>query len=70
VTPTRMRLRRPPALEVVFEFEELPTLRVVAGSRDDEARLLAWVAQPAVQARLRDAVLDGFDRIREWSEAA
>jgi hypothetical protein len=58
--------RTPPRLEIVVELEELPRLRLVADTFEDEQRLRGWLAHGATRNRLRDAVLDAL----ELSEAA
>jgi len=62
--------RQPPVLTVVFSLEEEPRLHVLASTHEDELRLLRWAAGIATQARLREAVLEGLERVRELGEAA
>ena len=57
------RGRRPPEVHVVLGLEELPVVRVIAGSLEDEIRLRRWLANAVARRRLLDAVLDGLDEI-------
>jgi hypothetical protein len=53
--------RRAPALHLAIAFEELPIIRLVADTYEDEVRMRRWLASPAVRRRLFDAMLDGLD---------
>jgi hypothetical protein len=56
-------MRRAPLLLVRVELEELPLAVVLASSAEDEARLRAWLAQPAARRRLLDAVEHALDEL-------
>jgi hypothetical protein len=51
----------PPQLVIVVELEELPRLRLVANSYEDEWRLRSWLACRATRRGLVDALLDAFE---------
>lgn len=53
--------RRVPELHLVVALEELPVVRVVADSLEDELRLRRWLRSQAARRRLFDALLDGLD---------
>jgi hypothetical protein len=53
---------RPPQLVVIVELEELPQLRIVADTFEDEMRLRHWLAQHATRRRLQEALLDALEQ--------
>jgi len=62
-------LRRPPALHVVVELEEIPVVRIVADSEADEIRLRRWLQRLSAQRAVADAVADALDEL-DQREAA
>jgi hypothetical protein len=42
-------------------LEDLPTVRLVAETLEDEIRLRRWLRSTAAKRRLFDALLDGLD---------
>lgn len=55
--------RRAPELQLAIALEELPVIRLVADTYEDEVRLRRWLASPAARRRLLDAMLDGLDEL-------
>jgi len=53
--------RRPPELHLTMGLEDLPTVRLVAETLEDEIRLRRWLRSTAAKRRLFDALLDGLD---------
>lgn len=54
-----------PALHVVVELEELPVVRLVVDSGEDEQRLRAWLDLAATRRRMLDAIDDELERLGE-----
>jgi hypothetical protein len=50
-----------PRLEIVVALEELPYLRLVAYTAEDEERLRLWLASDAAQDRLRYHIENALD---------
>jgi hypothetical protein len=57
------RRRRAPELHLAVALEELPVIRLVAETHEDEVRLRRWLARPAARRRLFDALLDGLNEL-------
>ena len=55
--------RRAPGLHLEVALEELPVIRLVAESLEDEVRLRRWLASPAARRRLFNAMLDGLNEL-------
>jgi hypothetical protein len=54
------QLRLRPQLEIYLELEEIPRLRLIADSAEDEARLISWLGRPATRRRIADAIADAI----------